>query len=125
MSKAQLVYLAHPLAGERADYGRMAGGAISNYYRVSATGIVLAQPCLLYGIYVLTAGSAGTFQAYDGVSALAGAEISTSVAFGSLPVGPFSLGQPGVALELTTGLFLTVPTGAVIRVDVVPLVPGN
>jgi hypothetical protein len=112
----KLVSLGSLLSGENQQFARLFGGAASGYSRLTASGQVGSGPRLVYGFKVIAAGSSGNFVAYDATSALAGNEITETIAFGSLTAGQvIAVGPAGYGLLTNVALYCTIPTGAVIQ----------
>lgn len=115
------VDLSSKLAGEDFVSNAQVAGLFVNGYRITASGVVtqLQPGSILESITILTAGSAGSFQAFDDSTNGAGNEITESIAFGSLTVGTV-LKRWGGARRLNTGLYLTMTTGGVVIVNAKP-----
>jgi hypothetical protein len=67
------------LAGELATYNRMAGGSIVQYLDISADGVAVTGPCIVYGVKCIS-GTTPTFIGYDNVTASGTAMITTGTA---------------------------------------------
>jgi len=81
-----------PLAGELAQFDRMAAGSVASYVNLTADGVIAAAPCIVYGYIVTTAMSAAATTVYDNASAASGTVLfvipaSTAVGQYSFPVG--------------------------------------
>lgn len=111
------------LSGEDPVAGALVAGLFTSGYRITASGVIPALPpgSLVESFAVLAAGTAGSFQAFDHTTADSGNTITESIAFGSLTVGSV-IKRWGFARRLQTGLYLTVPTGAIIIVNAKPAV---
>lgn len=80
------------LNGELTQFNRMAGGNISPYVNLTASGIVSATPAIIYGYIVTVAMSAAATTVYDNASAASGTVLfvipaSTAVGVYLFPTG--------------------------------------
>jgi len=115
------VYIKSLIAGELQQFNRLAGGSIAQAYRMTASGIVGSGPMIFYGIKVITAGTAGTLTAYDASGVVVGQERTEAVPFGTATAGYRLEAAPsGVGVIFATGLYVAVPTGAVVIVLAAP-----
>jgi hypothetical protein len=81
-----------PLSGELTQFNRLAGGPVAAYANKTATGVVQAAPCIVYGYNVTVAMSAAATTVYDNASAASGTVLfvipaSTAVGQYFFPVG--------------------------------------
>lgn len=80
------------LYGELPQFNRLAGGAISPYVNLTASGVVAGIPSIIYGYIVTTALSAAAITVYDNASAASGTVLfvipaSTAVGMYLFPTG--------------------------------------
>lgn len=105
------------LAGEVAQFNRMAGGSIVNYVDVTATGQAVAGPCVVYGVKAIS-GTTPTFTGYDNTSATGNTMIATGTATAETFYPLVGLnGAAATGVVCTTGFYATLTgTSPIFRV---------
>lgn len=111
------------LAGELAQFNRLAGGSIVNYVDISATGQAVTGPCIVYGVKSIS-GTTPTLVGYDNTSAAGTPMITTGTATAETfyPLVGL-LGAANTGVQLTNGFYATLggttPVFRVFYVDAV------
>jgi hypothetical protein len=125
-NRAVHAYIASLLKGEAAgyDFDRLATADIVLAYDVSATGVVLDQPCLAFGMETIAIGTSSTLTLHDNASAASGTIILPAIATGTINVLGYQRSFcAGAAVLCENGLYATVGgTGTpVFRIYAVPV----
>lgn len=113
-------------AGEA--YDRLATAQIAEPYDVTATGVVIAGPCIFYGIETIVTGTSSTLTLHNNASAASGTVVMPAVATGTVNVLGYqrpAVGNGGVGALCSAGLYATVGgTGSpTFRVWAAPVAP--
>lgn len=113
-------------AGE--PYDRLATAQFAEPYDVTATGVVIAGPCIFYGIETIATGTSSTLTLHNNASAASGTVIMPAVATGTVNVVGYqrgAIGNGGAGVLCSNGLYATVGgTGSpTFRVYAVPVAP--
>ncbi len=122
------VYVTVPTSGlylvdvvDGSDFtGARGQGMLCDVTRVTASGVAVAGPARVLSVKVIAAGSAGSLAAYNGDAVAAADLIYPSTAYTSLAADQIiRMGPRGGAAGLR-GLYLTMPTNAVVLVNHLP-----
>jgi hypothetical protein len=101
------------LAGELAQFNRMAGGAICEYVDITADGFAVNTECLYYGLRVIVAGTSAIL--YDNTTnsgnIIFSGSTTSPAAAADMMVPPSDVG-----VEMQNGVYADLTGGGTIRV---------
>jgi hypothetical protein len=101
------------LAGELAQYNRMAGGPICEYVDLTADGIAVNTGCLYYGMRIVAIGTSAIL--YDNTTN-SGSQIFSGSTTSAASAADMMVPPSHVGVELQNGIYLDITGGGTIRV---------